>query len=72
MRLPQPNMPPPRVTWRDDRRPPADLFPIAATGWNGATADLASRVLAAGVTGLNLVDVVVATAATGEMIIKGR
>lgn len=71
MRLPQPNTPAPRVTWREDYLPPADLFRIVGTGWNGVTDELAARVLAAGLTGLNFVDVV-ATAATGEMVVKGR
>ena len=71
MQLPQPNRPAPQVTWREGYRPPADLFRIAGTGWNGATDELAARVLAAGLTGMNFVDVV-ATAAIGEMVIKGR
>ncbi len=71
MRLPQPNAPPPKVTWRDDYQPPSDLFRIAGTGWNGATEDLAARVLAAGLTGLIFVDVV-ASAVRGELVIKGR
>lgn len=71
LRAPGPNRPAPRMRWRTDFLPPADLFLVDGTSWRAATEALAARVTAVGATGLNFIDPI-ASAATGDLVSRPR
>ena len=64
---PQLNRPAPRVRWRSDFAPAADLILVDGMPWRVATDTLAARVAKVGATGIDFVDPI-ASAATGDLI----